>query len=142
MAFADPVQEFASMLSELERVAGKSSLDLAMREVRINVVEADSETLVSIIDQACELLNREDETLSRATLQVEIQTWAASPTPTAWLDAISHASHLRQEVHARLSYAAPSDMLMLSSAALGPYADRLRPALTIVLRFKSSGLSY
>ena len=124
------------MLSELERVAGHGTAETTMREVRINVVNAGAETVESIINQTCELLNQKDERFARNTLQVEIQTWAASPTPAAWLDAISHASHLRQEVRAQLTDAGPPPLSISSSAALWPNADRMRPAMTIVLRFE------
>ena len=135
-AFTDPVQEFAFMLSELERVAGHCTAETAMREVRLNWENAGTETVTSMINQACEILHEKDATLSGNSLQVEIQTWAASPTPAAWLDAIRHASHLRQAVHAELTATGQPDPLISSSAALWPYADRVRPAITIVFRFE------
>lgn len=135
-AFCDPVQEFALMLSELERIAGQSTPDTAMREVRINVINAGAENVASVIKRTCELLIQRKETFTRDSLQVEIQTWAATPTPAAWLDAITHASKLRQDVHAQLREADAPELLISSSAALWPYADRARPAMTIVLRFE------
>ncbi len=131
----DPASEFANLLSELERVAGNCAIDAPVREVRINVLNADLESVTAIINQACDVLVETESVLLRNEMQVELQTWAASPTPTAWMDAILEANRLRDEVRQELSVNNAPKISLGSSAALWPHAGRVRPAITIVLRF-------
>lgn len=131
----NPARDFANLLSELERVAGHCAIDAPVREVRINVVNADPESVTSIIKEACDLSDAADSVLVRNRMQAEIQTWAASPTPTAWIDAILEANRLHDETLLQLSTAGTPEISLRSSAGLWPHADRSHPALTIVLRF-------
>ena len=131
---ADPAREFANLLSELERVAGNCAIDAPVREVRIHVVNAQFESVTAIIKQACDLWDETESGLLRDEMQVEIQTWAASPTPTAWIDAIREASRLRDKTLQELSTANTPQISIRSSAALWPHAGRVRPAMTISMR--------
>lgn len=131
---SDPAREFANLLSELERVAGNCAIDAPVREVRIHVVNAKSESVTAIIKQACDLWDETESGLSRDEMQVEIQTWAASPTPAAWIDAIREASRLRDKALQELSAANIPQISIRSSAALWPHPSRVRPAMTIALR--------
>ncbi|MCA9011444.1 MAG: hypothetical protein KDB01_16945, partial [Planctomycetaceae bacterium] len=67
-------------------------------------------------------------------LNLEIQTWAASPTQKAWIDAVQDASRLQLEIDRGLSEAKLLHLRIKSSAALWPYSARARPALTIVVQ--------
>lgn len=133
----DPARDFANLLSELERVAGHCAIDAPIREVRINVADADHKSVTSIINQACNLSDVANSMLLRDRMQVEIQTWAASPTPTAWIAAIREANRLRDETRQKFSVANAPQFSIGASAALWPHADHVRPAMTIVLRFPS-----
>ncbi len=130
----DPAREFANLLSELERVAGQCAIDAPIRGVRIHAANADLESVTAIINQACDLWDDAESGLSRDKMQVEIQTWAASPTPTAWIEAICEASRLRDKALQELSAANSPQISIRSSAALWPHASRVRPAMTIALR--------
>lgn len=88
----NPPQDFAHLWSELQRVAGQCAIDAPVREVRIDVMNADVESIVWIIQQAYGLANTPQGLGDR--VQAEIQTWATSPTPTAW-----SAQFLRQTVY-------------------------------------------
>ena len=131
----DPARDFANLLSELERVAGHCAIVAPGREIRINVVDADHKSVASIINQACDLSDAANSMLVCDGMQVEIQTWAASPTPTAWIDAIREANRLRDETRQKLSTASTPQFSIGASAALWPHAHHVRPAMTIVLRF-------
>lgn len=129
----NPPRDFAHLWSELQRVAGQCAIDAPVREVRIDVMNADVESIVWIIQQADDLANTPQGLGD--TVQAEIQTWATSPTPTAWSAAISEANRLRDKVLQELSATNTSEISLGSSAALWPEAKRARPAMTIVLRF-------
>ena len=135
----DPAREFASLLPELERIAGRCTADAPVREVRIDVFYNDPESVTSLVEQACQQACHTSEDreslLLREGVHVEIQTWAASPTQAAWIDAVREASRLRDGLNAEFSQANSPQFLISSSAALWPYADRMRPAMTIVFGF-------
>jgi len=133
----DPARDFANMLSELERIAGHCKVDAPVREVRIDVVDADLRSVTSIINQACDASDAADSMFLRDRMEAEIQTWAASPTPTAWIAAIREANRLRDETRREFSVADTPQFSIGASAALWPHADHVRPAMTIVLRFPS-----
>ncbi|MEJ7590467.1 MAG: hypothetical protein WKF77_02890 [Planctomycetaceae bacterium] len=116
---ADLAREFANLLSELDRVAGTCAIDAPVRELRINVATADLESVTAIINQSCNSLYETESVLLRDEMHVELQTWAASPTPTAWISAIREANCLRAEVRQELSVNNAPKISFGSSAAIG-----------------------
>lgn len=130
----DPAKVFASLLSELERIAGNSLSEAPVYEVEFNITDRDPEYAVSIIRQIHGSLNDAGFLSSREKLPLEIQTWATSPTLAAWIEAVQDASRLQDEIDRGLSEARLLHFRTQSSAAIWPHTTRLRPALTIVVR--------
>lgn len=130
----DPQQDFPNLQSELQRIVGEIQFDRPMHEICINLppgkITADS----SLIDQICELLAAAESELARGSIKIEIQTWATSPTPEAWVDATQVANRLREKVLAKQSLASQSRCQISTSAGLWPHTNELRPASTVVLR--------
>ena len=131
----DPASEFAMLLSELSRFAGNCVAGPPVREVQIDVLETNSEIVTSAMEQISSSLRDAELSSVQGGLQVELQTWAASPTQTAWVNAVRDADRLREEMDLHLSMSGTRQYETTSSASLWPHADRVRPALTIVLRF-------
>ena len=134
----DPAREFASLLPELERIAGRCTADAPVREVRVDVFYTDPESVTSLIKKAGDTLDEAEPLFLRGRMHLEIQTWAAAPTQAAWIDAVREASRLRDGLDAEFSQAKSPQFLISSSAALWPYADRTRPAMTIVFGFPTA----
>ena len=134
----DPAEEFASLVPELERIAGRCRVESPVWEVRIDVFNTDPRSITSLVEQACNTLDDSESLFLRDRVHVEIQTWAASPTQAAWVSAVREASRLRDDVDAAFSTASLPQFLISSSAALWPYADQMRPAMTIVLGFSAA----
>jgi hypothetical protein len=130
----DPAKEFATLLSELERIAGNCVVATPAREVQINVADARPETVALLIENVSRTLQDVEALSNPLPMQIEIQTWAASPTETAWVNAIRDASQFRDDVDRRLSVAGSRQYRTTSSASLWPHAARARPAMTIVFR--------
>jgi hypothetical protein len=131
---ANPASEFASLLSELERITEHYEVDAPVREVRINVSEAAVEYVISLIRKSSDILDDTGVLTSRDRMQLEIQLWAASPTQAGWMDAVREASRRHTEIDRRLSATGSRQYDTTSSAALWPHAARVRPTMTIVLR--------
>ena len=130
----DPAKVFASLLSELERIAGNSLSEAPVHEVEFNIRDRDPEYAVSIIRQIHGSLNDAGFLSSSEKLHLEIQTWATSPTLAAWIEAVQDASRLQDEIDRGLSEARLLHFRTQSSAAIWSHTTRLRPALTIVVR--------
>ena len=130
----DPAREFASLLSELERIVEHYEVEAPVREVRINISDSDPQYVTSLIRTSSGILDDAGVLAPSDRMQLEIQTWAASPTPAGWIDAIREASRLHAEIHHRLSTTGSRQYTTTSSAALWPHSARVRPAMTIVLR--------
>lgn len=131
---ADPSREFASLLSELERIIEHYEVEAPVREVRINISDSTPEYATSLIRKSSGILDDAGRLDPRDRMQLEIQVWAASPTQAGWIDAIRKASRLHAEIDHRLSTTGPRKYITTSSAALWPHSARVRPAMTIVLR--------
>ena len=131
----DPAREFANLLSELERVAGEGSVEEPMREFRLNVFDTDCESVTSLVTQSCDILLEADSTLSQDRMQVEIQTYAASPTRVAWIDAARKASRWRDQMNTEILKTNAKPISIVSSATVWAHRDQVRPAWTLVLRF-------
>jgi len=130
----DPASEFTMLLSELNRFAGNCVAAPPVREVQINVFETNTETVTSAMERISKSLHDAELSSVQGGLQMEIQTWAASPTQTAWVNAVLDANRLREELDLHLSMSGTPQYKTTSSASLWPHPDRVRPALTIVLR--------
>ncbi len=130
----DPQQDFANLRSELERIVGEIKFDRPMREIRVNIMHVDASRRSSQIHQICELLATAESELARVPMKIEIQTWAASPTPEAWVEATQEANRLRDQVLIQQSTADQPQCQISTSAGLWPHANQLRPHATVVLR--------
>jgi len=131
----DPAREFANLLPELERVAGRCTAEAQVLEVRVDVFDLVPKSVTSLFEQVCDVLDDREALFFRDRMCVEIQTWAASPTQAAWIVAVREASRLRDDMDAGFLKADSPQFSISSSAALWPYADRIRPAMTIVFGF-------
>ena len=130
----DPQQDFANLGSELERIVGEIKFDRPMREIRVDLKHDDTSRRSSQIHQICELLATAESELARGPMKIEIQTWAASPTSAAWVDATQEANRLRDQVLAERSTTDQPQCQISTSAGLWPHANQLRPHATVVLR--------
>lgn len=131
----DPRQDFANLQLELERIVGEFKTVQPMQEIQLHVFDADPEIATSISAQIIDFLATAESRLSHGIMKIEIQTWAASPTPTAWIEATQAANNLRDQVTAQIPQSQRQQFQISSSAALWSHQDRLRPAATIVLFF-------
>lgn len=129
-----PAREFAGLLSELERIAGRSIPEGPVREIRIDLQNSDPEGAVSVVQEMCDLLNDAGMVSPRESLTVELQMWAASPVQPAWLDAAVEANRLQQHFDRICAATDRTRFKTASSAALWPHTDQTRPAMTIVLQ--------
>ena len=130
----DPQQDFANLQSELERIVGEIKIDRPTQEIRVDIKHNDTSPGSSQIQQICDLLTTAESQLSQGTMKIEIQTWAASPTPAAWVDATREANRLRNQVLAERSTADQPPCQISTSAGLWPHANQLRPNATVVFR--------
>jgi hypothetical protein len=130
----DPQQDFENLKSELERIVGGIQFDRPTQEVRVDMQQNDTSRSTSTIHQICELLANTESQLSPGAMKIEIQTWAASPTPEAWVAATHVATHLRDQVLAERSTANQAKFQIATSAGLWPHANQSRPAATVVLQ--------
>ncbi len=131
----DPAREFANLLSELERVAGEGTVEVPMREFRLNVFDTDCESAASLVTQSCDILSAVDATLSQDRMEAEILTYAASPTRTAWIDAVREASRWCDQMKTEILKTNAQPISIASSATVWAHRDQVRPAWTLVLRF-------
>lgn len=131
----DPAREFANLLSELERVAGEGSVEEPMREFRLNVFDTDCESVTSLVTRSCDILSAVDATLSQDRMEAEILTYAASPTRTAWIDAVREASRWCDQMNTEILKTNVQPISIASSATVWAHRDHVRPAWTLVLRF-------
>jgi hypothetical protein len=130
----DPRQDFENLKSELERIVGEIKFDRPMQEIRVDLQQNETSPDTSLIQQICQLLATAETEISPGAMKIEIQTWAASPTPEAWVDATHAAGRLREQVLAAQVMADQPQYQISTSAGLWPHANQLRPAATIVLR--------
>lgn len=130
----DPAQIFASLMSELERIAGNRRSETPVHAVELNIKDRDPEYAISVIRSIHGSLDHAGFLTTAEKLRLEIQTWAASPTQKAWIDAVQDASRLQHEIDRGLSDAKLLHITTKSSAALWPYPTQVRPALTIVVQ--------
>ena len=130
----DPQQDFANLRSELERIVGAIRVDRPMQEIRVDIQRDDLSSSSVQIRQICDLIATAESELAGGPMKIEIQTWAASPTPKAWVDATIEANHLRDTVLADRSTADQPQRQISTSAGLWPHANQLRPHATVVLR--------
>lgn len=130
----NPQQDFENLQSELERIVGKIKVDRLTQQIRVDIPHNDTSPRSSQIHQICDLLAIAESELSRSTTKIEIQTWAASPTPAAWVDATREANRLRDQVLAERSTADQPQCQISTSAGLWPHANQLRPHATVVFR--------
>ena len=130
----DRQQEFANLQSELERIVGEIKIDRPMREVRVDLKHDDTSHCSSQIHQICEMLTTAESELASGSMKIEIQTWAASPTLKAWVNATQEANRLRDQVLAERSTTDQPQLQISTSAGLWPHANQLRPYATVVLR--------
>ena len=130
----DPQQDFSNLQSELERIVGKIEFDRPTQEIRFDIQHNHTSPSSSQIHQICDLLTTVESELSHGAMKIEIQTWASSPTPTAWVDATREANNLRDEVLAERSTADQPQCPISTSAGLWPHATQLRPHVTVIFR--------
>jgi hypothetical protein len=130
----DPQQDFENLKSELERIVGEIKIIRPTQEIRVDLEQTDSSLGTSPIQQICELLANAESQLSPGAMKIEIQTWAASPTPEAWVAATHAANHLRDQVLAERSTENQPECQISTSAGLWPHASQLRPAVRVVFR--------
>ena len=130
----DPARIFASLISELERIAGNSLSEAPVHEMELNIIDRDPEYAVSLIRKIHGSLDDAGFLSTQEKLQFEIQTWAASPTRAGWSDAVQEAAHLQHEIDCGLSEAKLPHLKTQSSAALWPHTSRIRPAMTILVQ--------
>ncbi len=93
----DPARIFASLISELERIAGNSLSEAPVHEMELNIIDRDPEYAVSLIRKIHGSLVDAGFLSTQEKLQLEIQTWAASPTRAGWGDAVQEAAHLQHD---------------------------------------------
>lgn len=133
-ASGDRTSEFRNLLSELQRVAGSASASQPFSEISMDFHSVDAGRLADVFAQACDLVRAAARMPSAHLLHFEIRLWATSPTTTAWTNSAQAARVLRRDLQTSLSTTSSSPVVISSSAALWPHADRMRPDLTIIVR--------
>lgn len=130
----DPRQDFENLKSELERIVGEIKFDRPMQEIRVDLQQNETSPGTPLIQQICQLLATVETEISPGAMKIEIQTWAASPTPEAWVDAAHAANRLREQVLAAKLMTNHPNYQISTSAGLWPHANQSRPAATVVLQ--------